>query len=332
MEYDKYYDIKQDGAYVLHFPNNAGLTLNDIEKQFSAYGNVLSVDNRGQPFGLCFIKYNNLEDSMRCIEGFQNHAQIKILPHKKKLQMHNANKRLSIQGKGILNQSLPAHGLDDRSKDIDKSIFTKKRYSYDQREQRSDSCESRSLFSNNDKGFKNDTVDNESCSDNSIISSRRSSNKTSSLRHFVKQKVLQKTASSTSLSSGAAEDNTKRREEIIHRNEIPPLVCSDQRRADCNKRFSMLTSAIIPAEEVIVANIHPSIGIHYILHLFEKYNPISVSLMMTIPKTGIKYCHVYFKSSTEAVATETEFDMCLLRGNNLIVLRSQKLTQEALVL
>ena len=321
MEYDKYYDLKQDGAYVIHFPNNAGLSVSDIEKQFSAFGNVLSVDNRGQPFGLCFIKYNTLEDSIRCIEGFQNHAQIKILPHKKKLQMNSANRRLSMQDKVILNQSL--------SKDMNKSIFAKKRYSYDHRDK---SCEPRPLFGSNDNAFQNNTVDNESCSDNSIISSRRSSTKTSSLRQFVKQKTLQKTASSTSLSSCAAEDNTKRREQIIYQNEIPPLVCTEQRRTECNKRFSMLTSGIIPAEEVIVANIHPSIGIHYILHLFEKYNPISVSLMMTIPKTGIKYCHVYFKSSTEAVATETEFDMCLLRGNNLIVLRSQKLTQEALLL
>jgi len=84
----------------------------------------------------------------------------------------------------------------------------------------------------------------------------------------------------------------------------------------------------IPMQEIIVANIHSKYGVHYILHLFEKYSPISATLVKTIPETDIRYCHVYFKSAQDAEAVEEVFDNFDLFGKNLIVLRKSRLLDE----
>ncbi|KOC65995.1 hypothetical protein WH47_12794 [Habropoda laboriosa] len=89
---------------------------------------------------------------------------------------------------------------------------------------------------------------------------------------------------------------------------------------------------VIPAEEIIVANIHPSLSVHYILHLFEKYNPISVSHMMMTPMSKIRYCHVYYETFQKAFATMQEFDTYCLCGENLIVLTKKRLIEEAVQL
>ncbi|XP_024893139.1 probable WRKY transcription factor protein 1 [Temnothorax curvispinosus] len=78
-------------------------------------------------------------------------------------------------------------------------------------------------------------------------------------------------------------------------------------------------------QEIIVANIHTNYGVHYILHLFEKYGPISATLVKTIPENDLRYCHVFFKTVQDAVAVEKEFDNFHLAGKNLIVLQRSRL-------
>ncbi|XP_076627946.1 uncharacterized protein LOC143345072 [Colletes latitarsis] len=285
MDISKYYARKSDGSYVVHFPNAQGTSLDELNKIFSAFGKVLSVDDRG----LCFVRYQHLMDAKTCIESLQNHPFIKILPHKSK-QKQNLN--------------------------------TKTRKTNNQNYSGNESCNSQSKDTKTLKSFKKNVDDqkySESvCSESSCTNSLKSidndsrSSRASSLKYFVNK-------------------DTKKNKSSCDKSEIPSLISNDQIFMSDNG-YSTLNGIAVPAQEVIVANVHPKFGIHYILHLFEKYNPISASFMTIIPKTKIRYCHVYFQTPEEALAVEKEFDMQVLHGNNLIVLRSQKLMQDILVI
>ncbi|XP_053988385.1 uncharacterized protein LOC128881398 [Hylaeus volcanicus] len=292
MNIEQYYDKKSDGSYVIHFPNDKGISLRELDQIFSAYGFVLSLDNRRNTHGLCFIRYGNLEEVKLCIEGLKNHKFIRILPHKNKiLKQQPAKKTIHKQNKERNDQN---HSV----------------------------CESnKQLQYGNEHKFRNKMEHKEgsSTTDSSDIS-------ISSMRSIVNSKCSHKYALSRNhkVSKGV---------ESYEEDEIPQLICNNQKHTTYNNEgFLSNNETTIPAQEVVVANIHPNLGIHYILHLFEKYNPISVSLMLMIPKTSIRYCHVYFKSNEEALATEKEFDRKVLLGKNLIVLRAQKLLLESLVM
>nr|XP_034182267.1 uncharacterized protein LOC117605259 [Osmia lignaria] len=306
MDDEKYYHKKLDGSYVVHFPNNKGLSKSEIEEMFSGFGNVLSVDDRGQPHGLCFVRYENCEDVIRCIKGFKDHRYIKILPHKSKTKTMNT--KLRSQNK----QSKNGQWNYQADSNISKSLSAKS--------------------TNNSNG---NGMDNEDFSDTSFSSSIQtidseggSHKRTLSLKQL-RLKNLQRAALNNSLPSDACTNSSKKSKQISDMDEIPALVCTNKNYGINNTKFSKLSSVVVQAQEVIVANIHPSLSIHYLLHLFEKYNPIAVSLMMTIPKSGIRYCHVYYKTLEDAFATVEEFDKSLLRGKNLIVSTSQKLMEEA---
>lgn len=75
------------------------------------------------------------------------------------------------------------------------------------------------------------------------------------------------------------------------------------------------------AFEVIVANLHYSVNAAYVLHLLEKYEPLAVSYVKTVPYKNIRYCHVYFKSAVQAMKAEGRLDHLDLNGNRLIALR-----------
>lgn len=93
-------------------------------------------------------------------------------------------------------------------------------------------------------------------------------------------------------------------------------VCSDE------------TVKVVLAEEVIVANIHEKFSVLYILYLFEKFEPISITEIKTISQNGVRYCSVYFKSQKDAIAVEKHFDNFELSENKLIVRTSQLLINE----
>ncbi|XP_076161256.1 uncharacterized protein LOC143143647 [Ptiloglossa arizonensis] len=282
MNAERYYVKKNDGSYAIHFPNCKGTSIHELEKLFSTFGKVLSIENRGKSHGLCFVRYQNIEDVERCLDSLQNHQDIRILPQKFK----------STTGSNIkahpLNHSFQGQALDDQSKDAK-------------------TCKSGECTKLYNQG------------DNRSISSDCSN--TSSARNADIENLTHKSPFPKHLVENTFEKS-------FDANEIPSLIYNDEKSTSISG-FRTLIEAIIPAQEIIVANVHPNLGIHYILHLLEKYNPISVSLMMTIPRTGIRYCHVYFKTFEEALAAEREFDTHNLSGNNLIVLRSQKLMKEA---
>ncbi|KZC08235.1 PREDICTED: uncharacterized protein LOC107186420 [Dufourea novaeangliae] len=321
MDYAKYYDKRSD-SYVVHFPNHKGLSLDELKETFSVYGIVSSISDRGNQFGLCFVYYKHLEDTIRCIDGFQNHSYIKILPHKNK-------------NKTVINEQEKKTQMKNNSNCTHRSSnqFQKNRFS-EQSDQRDSSSDTGNSFRATKQNiFKNNATDYGESSDTSLHSLRSTNDdniKTSSpLRHQLHFQKLKRIGSNTSISSKPDKESSVITN-FFKESEIPSLIYNDQKLTMHNTIHSTLNTAVIPAHEVIVANVHPSLGIHYILHLFEKYKPISASLMITVPKTEIRYCHVYFQTPGDALAIEQAFDMYLLHGYYLIVLRSDMLLKVAL--
>lgn len=122
-------------------------------------------------------------------------------------------------------------------------------------------------------------------------------------------------------------------EKVTDKNEIPGLISAETSMDDGSVKSQVKTDSIssstqiyktIDTVDVIVANLHKEISIHYMLHLFNKYDPIAASLMKSTPQMSIRYCHVYFKTQEQAKQVEKEFDRFVLLDKSLIVLRSHK--------
>ncbi|XP_016844747.1 uncharacterized protein LOC107982053 [Nasonia vitripennis] len=79
------------------------------------------------------------------------------------------------------------------------------------------------------------------------------------------------------------------------------------------------------AAEIIVGNIPPSFAGAYLLHLFEKYVPIAMTHVMVVEKTGMRYCHVYFRSQKDVEDVERDFNNYFLEDRCLIVVRPNTL-------
>ncbi|XP_018406163.1 PREDICTED: uncharacterized protein LOC108782387 [Cyphomyrmex costatus] len=153
-------------------------------------------------------------------------------------------------------------------------------------------------------------------------------------------RVMRKKQEGTKLDSSTMIEVDKNRRFSTHDQKMPMLVSNTEIKLKefdvmsnsslSNETRSLSKIVYIPMQEIIVANIHKNYGIHYILHLFEKYSPISATIVLTISETNIRYCHVYFKTVQDAVAVEEEFDNFDLYGQNLIVLRKSRLIDETI--
>lgn len=325
MDHEKYYDRKSDGSYVIHFLNKKGLNLQEVNKRFSVFGKVLSVDDHGKANALCFIKYGAVEDAIKCIDGFKNDKSIKILPHIHKINNTNGKRLSRINNAGKI-----SHSKKKKISNQDSSTYR---------------SEKNNLISNSlpIKQFKDTEIDCESGTNISLSSNKNFNNdnvgdkdsvgppsakQISSSKHISKFINLQRIASNSLISLGVTNGNVKESEKIFDKTEIPALMPIDKKYNIQNGKVIPSSAKIIPAKEVIVANINPSLSIHYILHLFNKFNPIAVSSMMLIPKTGISYCYVYYETYNEAYASMKEFDMYHLHGRKLIVLTIKELMEE----
>ncbi|OXU31438.1 hypothetical protein TSAR_004716 [Trichomalopsis sarcophagae] len=107
-------------------------------------------------------------------------------------------------------------------------------------------------------------------------------------------------------------------DETIGNNKKTPTRC-----ASADKEVIPLLAS--SAFEVIVANLHYSVGAAYVLHLLEKYEPLAVSYVKTVPYKNIRYCSVYFKTAVQAMKAERRLDCLDLNGNRLMVLRPSRL-------
>lgn len=326
MDHEKYYDRKSDGSYVVHFLNKKGLNLQEVNERFSAFGKVLSVDDHGKANALCFIRYETVEDAIKCIDGFKNNKSIKILPHVHKVNNTNGKRlsRINTRGKILQSKKKRSSNQDSSRHCFEKSNLNNNFSLTKQFQDTETDCQSSSNILkslSNNSNFKNDKVDDKDSVD-------RASPKQISSKHISRFIDLQKIISNSLISSGVTNGNVKESKKIFDETEIPALMPIDQKYRVQNDKVVPSSTKIIPAKEVIIANINPSLSIHYILHLFNKFNPIAASSMMLIPKTDISYCYVYYETYNEAYASMKEFDMYHLHGRKLIVLTTEELMKE----
>lgn len=326
MDHEKYYDRKSDGSYVVHFLNKKGLNLQEVNERFSAFGKVLSVDDHGKANALCFIRYETVEDAIKCIDGFKNNKSIKILPHVHKVNNTNGKRlsRINTRGKILQSKKKRSSNQDSSRHCFEKSNLNNNFSLTKQFQDTETDCHSSSNILkslSNNSNFKNDKVDDKDSVD-------RASPKQISSKHISRFIDLQKIISNSLISSGVTNGNVKESKKIFDETEIPALMPIDQKYRIQNDKVVPSSTKIIPAKEVIIANINPSLSIHYILHLFNKFNPIAASSMMLIPKTDISYCYVYYETYNEAYASMKEFDMYHLHGRKLIVLTTEELMKE----
>ncbi|XP_046743779.1 uncharacterized protein LOC124409882 [Diprion similis] len=81
--------------------------------------------------------------------------------------------------------------------------------------------------------------------------------------------------------------------------------------------------------DVVVANIHSNLGVSNIYEMFDKFEPIYVSDIETVPEINVRFCFVYFKTPSDALQVEQLFDGKSTYGQNLIILRPETLEAEA---
>lgn len=352
IDYFKYYRKAKDGTYVVHFVNKQELELEEIKKIFSSYGDVLSAHlNRDKLNGLVFIRYKTLHEVEKCLRGLQNNNMITILPQKdkingtmKKTDQENSNHRQSAEMQDSFqgtnkqfnsNSNYDKNFSETEEKLVHNTTFDQKKFYSTNKFL---STDSRSLNHDNKSAI---THSDFLMSDKQISSSSRQS--------FINYEVTdynQEQQRKNKFHSFIKPDNMYVNKDVSD-NKIPALISDTERKISDRevkqKEFDAVSNSssqsgtknispnvmIIPMQEIIVANIHASYDVHYILHLFKKYNPISATIAKTILETDIRYCHVYFKTIQDAVTVEEEFDNFNLSGKNLIVLRISQLIKEA---
>lgn len=341
IDYEKYYRISKDNTYIIHFANKKGLTFEKIHELFSVYGTVLSLYSGSNKI-LVFVRYKTLEEIIRCMKGLQNNNMISILPQKDKIS-EITDQRNSNQWQAARTEDTPQKIFSNGKQFNSNSI-------HDER-----SLENRDTFKDTDNF--SDTASHSSrqnyhFNESEIKYKNTSSQKSNEKYSFLEQQnhtinedydQMRKKQQETKLyASTSTETDVKRDRDMrinTHDYEIPGLISyTETKSSDSNViSDSLLSSGIksssskivyIPMQEIIVANIHMNYSVHYILHLFEKHDPISATLVKIIPENNIRYCHVYFKTIQDAIAVEEEFDNFDLSGKNLIVLRKSRLIGE----
>lgn len=345
LEYEKYFRVcKKDKTYTLHFANKKGLDLDEIKELFSSYGNVVAAFVGGDHGGLRFVKYNTLEETIRCIKALQNDDKISLLPHKNKI----ANEMTSTTICGKQFNSFSNHNETNRqeklSENEEKPIYNTKtsdRGKFADSNNFSDntSHSSRQDYKSNAYDIRHRNTDSQML-DEKYLSSRQQ-NPINNENH---NQVMNRKQQETTFYSSKIEADTKMDRDM--RNSTPKIMPKLTSDTDVNlKEFETMSQILsdislneiknsskyifIPMQEIIVANIDIKYGVHYILHLLEKYSPIS-STFMKISSINVRYCRILFKTPQDAVAVEEEFDNFDLAGKKLVVLRTSRVIDETI--
>jgi len=337
VNFEKYYKVTKDGYYSIHFLNKNCFTIEEIKILFSFYGNIVHMYDNNK--GLVFVKYRTLTETINCLKALQN--ILNILPQKEKID--NTNKET------------------DQDTNLQTSIRINSGSSYDRTSLESGNKSVLNIRSNSvnrfDKidGSSNNSPNSKPDSTSNINIEKDKSIFVSSEKHafslrqetctsdgifdsnFV-QEPFRSNISSHSLTK--CDTNNYIDNNVYNDSKIPNLINNTEMEhedfgttSNCSLLADLRNASskifIMPMQEVIVANIHANYGMHYILHLFGKFNPVAATSVKTISETNIRYCHVYFETVQNAMAVEKEFDNFFLSGKNLIVLRKLQLIEKA---
>lgn len=296
----------ENGLFWLVFPNKHAIPKEEINKIFSVFGTVVSVTSAGDARGFRFVSYGSIEEVELAVLSLKTHPLINLIPHRPKNKSKPVKTTPKEESGSIIysTNQVNTNFFQRRRVDRDNSsstIFSGINESAVGRQQiKSNDDETESVHSNSST-FRSRYSD-------SHISPKKSLNGSSG--SYKSQRLTK--------SRGAYSDsfNTK-----LGKNEdmdIPDLVTKD----NVNIKSKV---EVINAEEVIVANIHDDYGPAYVLHLFDDYEPLSVSYMKTTPNNSSRYCHVYFTNEKDSIAVEKKFDNYNLDGKNLVVFRIDRL-------
>lgn len=342
IDYEKYYKIIKDGNYVIHFANKKELGSEEINKLFSSYGNVISVNFSGNKNnGLVFVKYKTLQEIITCLEGLQNNPMVCILPQKDKIDdtIKKIEQRNSYHWQPTETQDLFQETSKHSNSNYDKKCSeAEKKLIYNTTIDQDNTINFLDIDSqSSNHGYKSAITHSDSLISKGPHSLSRQK---SSINCQVSDYDREQQQKNKFHSFTKQDSNTYMNKDIS--DQIPALISDTEIK---EKEFDAISNSssqsvigsknassnvmIIPMQEIIVANIHANYDVHYILHLFKKYDPISATFVETILDTNIRYCRVYFKSIQDVVTIEEEFDNFDLFGKNLIVLRISRLMEEA---
>ncbi|XP_072764493.1 uncharacterized protein [Anoplolepis gracilipes] len=330
INYEKYYKIAKDGTYIIHFVNKKEFTSEEIKHVFSSYGKVLSVyPNVEKTRGLVHVRYKTLEEIITCLEGLQSKDTICILPQKDKINDIKNDMKTADQR----NSNWQSTGTKDSVEETSKQLHSNSNY-----DKKSSETEEKLICNTT---TSQDNTNNFLNTDSLISNSQHlPSSQKNSINCEVSGYNLEQQESNPQ-SFTKPDTNIYMTKDTFNDDDEMPTLISDtelkQKEFDAMSNSSSQSGTknasssvmIIPMQEIIVANIQANYDVHYILHLFKKYNPISATLVKTILETNIRYCHVYFKTIQDAITIEEEFDNFNLAGKNLIVLRISQLIEEA---
>ncbi|XP_011641305.1 uncharacterized protein LOC105429814 [Pogonomyrmex barbatus] len=352
IDYEKYYRIGKDGTFSVHFPAK-GLEIDQVKEMFSYYGKVLSVQPRGVNNGLMLVKYKTEEEVNRCIDGLWNSKMINILPQKDKINderkksdnlnpWQEAKVDTSERHPSSINKEFNSNIHNKKSLGIkEMPIYNHTKTSEENLWDNTDNFSDTGSRSSR-QDYKSDT--NKHHTGSYMSSNKYSFMKSNSIHNGIQNSECEIREEQQRIQPCSSKYtntviNTSENAQINTNDKIPMLIAdtemkskdldamSDSSSSNGIRNFSSKIS-IIPMQEIIVANIPEEYGVHYILHLIEKYSPISATFVKTISESNIRYCRVYLKNIQDAISIEEEFDNFDLAGKSLIVLRKSRLIDE----
>lgn len=280
------------GTFCILFRNDNALKMDEIQNIFSQYGTVHNIKVGGNSTGYHFIRYRSFNEAISAVNGLKNHPSIKLARH----ALKNRNNITGAISK--------------------------------------DKQNSKGKITQNNKSKNKDVMKNQNCNPSAdsapIWDSARTETPTQELMQSFDQISLHSELSVKNKQQHSKGKNFKPKASnqdsfSNYRPTVPGLIKSN---GDQVPGMPVQKKTVVPAEDVVVANLHPSINPAYVLHFLEKYEPISVTKIRTVPKTSIRYCHVYFKSREIAMEVENQYDEKMLSGQKLIVLRPCRLIEE----
>lgn len=310
MDVDKYIKKEFEDCYSVVFPNFRAFSTAKIEEVFSQFGRVRGVRIFGDERGYCFVRFGTIEESRRAVQGLSQNSDIRICPHRyrntddnEKKSGMGLNKKRSDTRRTISESETPDNASDIGNSE--RSKFKKGRTPSRNRSKQSSHAVSPSL--------KNlPTIGN--------MQKLSIANRISRHRIFPDE-IKQGNDGVPNLvrkMDGVLTMKDVSRSKISDEN-VPALVDRN------NKSIDEKTVKVLNASEVIVGNIQEQFSEAYILHLFERYEPLAIRRIQQDPSTKFRYCHVYFKKIEDAIDVERLFDGFDLSGKHLIVMRPSEL-------
>lgn len=287
------------------------MEIDEIQEIFSQFGQIFSLKTGGDKTGYHFIRYKFLNEAITAVEELKNHPVIKLAFHSPK-NRNNENGTIAKEKKNYKG----------------KFTYNNKSKNKEDNQTHNKSADSFSIWDSVREGQEinsNQSLDCDQLSLHSEVSSR--SKQTHSGRQNSRAESINSDYKNFYTRPNHGNYKSKQTKKVTHRSQdydIPGLIKSNTQVMPDNR----IKRTVIPAEEVIIANLHSDISAAYVLHLFDKYEPIGVTKIKTVEDSNIRFCRVYFKTREIAMEVENEYDETAVFGQKLVVLRPCRLVDE----